>query len=127
WIAYLSLISILYNATDAHLLFERVLFPYPTSILLLVALTGILTLRPTTGFVGILTSPAMGGALSRILLPIIAALPFTLGWARLQALRSGSYPLEAGFATFTTSNVTVFILFLILSAHTLNRLDEKRR
>jgi len=117
----------MYKVRDQTPLFEQLLLPWPAASLLIAAVIAILSLRPQAGLVGVILSPALGGVVARLLFPIIVILPFTLGWSRLQALRSGAYPIEAGFAAFTASNVTVFVLFLVFTAFILNRLDERRR
>jgi signal transduction histidine kinase/ActR/RegA family two-component response regulator len=127
WMAYLGLIAGFYDVPPERTYFIHVMLTPWTALLFAFTGAGILLARPRHGLMAVISNASLGGILARFLLPLIAILPFTVGWLRLRALRTGSYELASGFAMFTASNTIVFGIFVWIMARTLNRLDLRRR
>jgi signal transduction histidine kinase/ActR/RegA family two-component response regulator len=127
WVTYLAILMRFFGGTSTKALFSWVVMPLHAAALLAVLALGILLARPRYGLMAALYSPSTGGSLARIMLPIVAVLPFTVGWVRLQALRDGGFDPGSVFALTSTTNVLMFALFIWFSARTLNLLDVRRR
>jgi PAS domain-containing protein len=69
----------------------------------------------------------LGGLLARKTLPLAFALPFLLGWMRLQGQQFGFYGTEFGLSIFTTANVVVFFTLIWIGSNSLNRVDAERK
>jgi diguanylate cyclase (GGDEF)-like protein/PAS domain S-box-containing protein len=64
--------------------------------------------------------------MARRILPFAIALPFMIGWLRLQGQYLGLYGTEFGLALFATSNIVLFVSLVWWSARIVNRLDAQR-
>ncbi|NUN95681.1 MAG: PAS domain S-box protein [Candidatus Omnitrophica bacterium] len=84
---------------------------------------GILAARPDRGLAGIVSSPRLGGAMARVMLPVAVLAPLLIGWTRLLGERQGLYGTEFGLGIL----ITVWAVFLsaltLKTAASLNRLD----
>jgi signal transduction histidine kinase/ActR/RegA family two-component response regulator len=127
WVAFLNTVAFMYGATAANGVNSVSAIPLPAAASFLILSLGALCLRPRAGIMGVLLNEHVGGVMARILLPVIVVLPFTVGWIRLQGNRLGYYDSYFGSALFSTTNILVFIVFIWLSARTLNHIDAKRR
>jgi PAS domain S-box-containing protein len=72
-------------------------------------------------------SSGPGGVISRRLLPAAILIPPLFGWLAWQGQRMGSYGTVSGLLLFAAANVTVFLALIWVSAHLLNRSDERRQ
>ncbi|MEO8379373.1 MAG: PAS domain S-box protein [Acidobacteriota bacterium] len=92
---------------------------------------GLLTLamlaaRPGAGFVATVTSPRVGGATARRLLPFAILVPLTLGLLFLQGHAAGWYGINFGLVLLAVSNVVVLTTGIFFSARSLNRTAAER-
>jgi signal transduction histidine kinase len=127
WATYFSLTAAFYQTKNLNRYFEWTLIPLPAAIVFAAFLIGQLATRPDRGIIATVLSRNSGGLLARVTLPILLLLPFTIGWVRIRAIRSGSYDLAASFAQFSTTNVVVFGAVLWWCAYVLNRMDARRQ
>jgi signal transduction histidine kinase len=127
WISLLVILSRFYGIRTMNTYFEVLLFPVQTAVPLCALAAGIFLLHPREGVCGILTSRYSGGVVARIALPVMLLLPFTVGWIRMRALRTGLHDLAGAFAQFSSTNTLMFCGFILFSAHVLNRLDARRQ
>jgi signal transduction histidine kinase/ActR/RegA family two-component response regulator len=127
WAGFLSAVARMYGASTANLVTSVSAIPLPSAVAFLLLTMGTLCARPRAGIMGVVMNEHVGGVMARILLPVIVVLPFTVGWLRLQGNRLGYYDSYFGSALFSTTNISVFIVFIWLTARTLNHIDGKRR
>jgi signal transduction histidine kinase len=127
WASYLSLAAHFYQIENLDGYFIHTLLPLPAAILFAVLLVGLLASQPREGFMAALSRRYMGGIVARIAFPVILLTPFTVGWIRIRAMRSGNYDLAAAFSQFATTNIVIFGAFIWLCAHMLNRVDARRQ
>jgi signal transduction histidine kinase len=127
WASYLSLTAHFYQIENLNGYFIYTLVPLPAAILFSILLVGLLASQPREGFMAALSRRYMGGIVARIAFPVILLTPFTVGWIRIRALRSGTYDLAAAFSQFATTNIVIFGAFIWLCAHMLNRVDARRQ
>jgi|GEM_PF-5849597 len=127
WASYLSLTANFYRVENLNQYFVHTLIPLPAAVLFAVLLAGLLASQPREGFMAALNRRYMGGMVARIAFPVILLTPFTVGWIRIRAMRSGTYDLAAAFSQFATTNIVIFGAFIWLCAHMLNRVDARRQ
>jgi signal transduction histidine kinase len=127
WLSLLVILAWFYGIEVVNPYFELLLFPAQTAPPLCALAAGIFLLHPREGLCGIMTSRYLGGTLARIALPLLLLLPFTVGWVRIQTLRTGFHDLGGAFAQYSTTNIMVFCGFILFSAHVLNRIDARRQ
>ena len=86
---------------------------------------GSLLVRPDRGFVAVIWSRRIGGALARRVLPWIALMP-AFRWLLWEGQRVGWYPPAFCAAAFTCFTQLVLTLVVWRGAHWLNTEDERR-
>jgi signal transduction histidine kinase len=74
-----------------------------------------------------LLSDRFGGALAKLLLPVIVIGIPLVGWIRLQAERKGYFGLEVGLALYALFNVLMLSVIVVLVARWLNRADSAQQ
>jgi PAS domain S-box-containing protein len=84
-----------------------------TAVGFVVLSTGVLACRPHRDLMAILAQDNLAGSSVRWLLPIVSAIPFAFGWARLQGEHAGLYGTEFGTA-LTISAITVVLVSVVL-------------
>jgi signal transduction histidine kinase len=127
WVTYLSLAANFYEIEHINRYFLHTLIPLPAALLFAFLLAGFLATQPRDGFMAALNRRYLGGALAGVAFPVILITPFTVGWIRIRALRSGEYDLAAAFSQFATTNIIIFGAFIWFCAHMLNRIDARRQ
>ncbi len=98
-----------------------------SACLLLALGLGILSARPTRGFMTTLTSEDLGGVMLRRVLPFAIALPILAGWIRITAQRSGRYDFNFGVAMAVAAVMLIMLAFLWFLAGNLNRTDGQKK
>ncbi|HPQ23655.1 MAG TPA: PAS domain S-box protein [Gammaproteobacteria bacterium] len=93
---------------------------------LIVAL-GILGARPQSGWVGLLSSAAVGGAFARRLLPMVVALLPLLGWAIAAGERAGHFGPEFHVNLLVIGSMLTMSVLIWWSARHINRRDAERQ
>jgi signal transduction histidine kinase len=127
WLSLFIILARFYGIRAMNSYFEVIVFPVQTALPLSLLSAGIFLLHPREGVGGILSSRYSGGMLARIALPIMFLLPFTVGWFRMQTVRTGMHDLGGAFAQFSSTNILMFCSFILFSAHVLNRIDARRQ
>ena len=126
WVSYLSLTANFYRVEHIKGFFLHTLIPLHAAALFAFLLAGFLAIQPRDGFMAALNRRYLGGMVARIAFPVILVTPFTVGWIRIKALRSGDYDLATAFSQFATTNIVIFGAFIWFCAHMLNRIDARR-
>ncbi len=96
-----------------------------TMLFLLLMFASLLS-HPDKHIVSVITSPYIGGVISRKLLPIALSVPFFLGWLRLMGQKAGFYGLETGIAITGLSSILVFTIIIWGLSNSLNSIDSDR-
>jgi signal transduction histidine kinase len=86
-----------------------------------------LLVRPETWLMKVFTSGNMGGIMARRLLPGLLLLPVLIGWFRIKGERSEIFESEVGVVLTSLTYTLCFVLFIWMTARSVNRIDEKRR
>jgi PAS domain S-box-containing protein len=90
-------------------------------------MSGTLALRSKEGLLGIITNEFAGGLTARRLIPIAIILPVLFGYLRLEAEHVGILSSSAsGVAFLTITIIFTFLVFILLNASVINRMDRKR-
>ena len=87
---------------------------------------GVWCVGSQAGFMRIVTNAETSGTLVRSCIPAAAALPFLIGWVRVQGVRLGWYGPEVGVVIVAMANATAFVALLSVAAWSL-RAAERRR
>lgn len=96
-----------------------------TSALFFIAGWGVLFTRPRNGFMSVLSSPLVGGLLTRRFLPPLAVAIVGFAWVRLQAQHAGYFGTEFGLALMATFSVSCVLVATLLAAKHLNTLHGR--
>lgn len=120
------------HAYDAEILYQEPRAPatgtaLPTAIALWLLATGILLARPDRGIMAIITSDRVGGAMARRLLAPAIAGPSLLGFVVvIVAGGETAESLSLSHALLATSSAAVAAGLTVLTAASLNRIDDAR-
>lgn len=98
----------------------------PTALAQALVAASILMARPERGVVAIVTSARLGGSIARRLLAPALAGPALLGFAVLAVTHEDSPSLSLSHALLATASATVAVGLTLLTAASLNRVDEAR-
>ena len=98
----------------------------PTAIATFFLASGMLSARPSDGFMGVFTDSAAGGMLARRLLPWAILVPFVLGWVYLAARGADVVGDTVGIAALVVGNIAMLILLIARSAAELTQYDHTR-
>lgn len=129
-VASFSLLTLLGHAYSV-VPFTRVHDPQPMAINSALSF-GLLALgagcaRPRRGFLAVVASASLGGALARQLLPASIAIPLLLSWLRLAGQEAGLFGVELGVALMAVATVLLMTYVVALATSTLDRVDRERR
>ncbi|PWF43625.1 ATP-binding protein [Massilia glaciei] len=125
-IATLALLGHAYGVSALHALrFFSTMTPHAAIGAVLVG-AGALLVRPAHGVVAVLVSGTVGGVLARRLLPLAFAIPFVLGWLRIEGERRAFYDSRFGVALTSLAYMILFSLFVWRTAEALRRSDDLR-
>ncbi|MCK9426048.1 MAG: PAS domain S-box protein [Ignavibacteriaceae bacterium] len=97
-----------------------------TAILFILLSLGILFSKPQVGFMKILLSRNVGGAMMRRILPVAILLPFLIGWIHVNSQYFELLPLGIAEIILDVINVTLFSILIFWLANSLNMVDIKR-
>jgi PAS domain S-box-containing protein len=87
----------------------------------------VLFARAERGLVGVLSADAVGGLLTRRLLPALLVVPVLLGWLRLRGEIVGLYGRAFGAALMVAATTLLLGGLVLWTAAWLNRADQARR
>ncbi len=127
-VALLSLFGYLFNVN----VFEQLVIVTTTQSLntifsFFILYVGILWLRPDEGFMQVLTSPLVGGEMSRKLLAWAIIIPFGVNLLIFNGQKLGWYSIEFGNTMRSVIVVTVLSILIWWTARSLNQVDHKRQ
>ena len=118
----------LYNFESLHSV--EVYFPMAVHTALCFAFlsVGILNLRAKRGFMRIVTFNGLGGNLARKLLPLAVLFPIVFDWLRFEGQRAGLFPnIESGISLISISVIITLAVIILITAHSLNKIDKIRK
>jgi PAS domain S-box-containing protein len=125
-VGLLNILTRLYGDSSSFGVARHTTMPLSMAVCFFGLSTAALLSRPASGLLNAISSPGLGGLLSRRLLPASLVIPALLGWVRLQGQLLGLYDTLFGLALFALSNVLSFGCLIWMSAAVLNRLDLAR-
>jgi len=127
WASILTGITLAYGTGAPNFFNIYTGIPAPLALAFILLIAGILLARPEKGILGTLFSENAGGAMARLLIPLVAVAAFIIGWLRIHGIRHGYFDNFFGYSQFAATNLVVFSIFIWISARVLNRTDAKRR
>jgi signal transduction histidine kinase len=98
-----------------------------SSAALLALSMALLVSRPERGVVALVLSTGSGGFMARRMIPVLIVVPTMIGWLSVSGVRAGLYDPELGMSIDVALAITVLLVVVLLSARTLNRIDDLRR
>ncbi|WP_149108331.1 response regulator [Limnoglobus roseus] len=122
-IALLVLIGYAYSAAGLTGVQSFIPMAWITAIVFAALSVGVLSARPDTGLMAVVTAGGAGGIMARRLLPAAVLVPAGLGWVRLFAEDQALIEPVTGLSLFVLSNIVVFSSLIWWSAASLNRSD----
>ncbi len=129
-VALVSLVALVGHAYDVRSLYR--VGPFASVALhtagaFLILSVGLLHARPDRGLLGSVTGGGPGGALLRRLLPAAVLVPFVVGWLSLKGEAAGLYSAHFGVALSATANILIFVMLLVGTARSIERVEVNRR
>jgi len=97
-----------------------------TAIAFMLLAIGLLSARPSCGFMTVFVSDSEGGIMARRLLLFAVAAPFLLGLLLLEYHRLGWYDVTFAFSLLIFLIIVVFTAVIWINAISLHRIDLKR-
>ncbi|QFZ92361.2 sensor domain-containing diguanylate cyclase [Synechococcus elongatus] len=126
WIALLGLFGYLLSIDTFYLFLDRsTAIAANTVVGLLVLSIGALSLHPQKGLLAVLSSPSLGGRLSRVLLPWFLLLPIVLRGIKILSQKYWSVTPVVGDGLVALTTTSLLLALLWLSARSLNQQEEK--
>jgi signal transduction histidine kinase/CheY-like chemotaxis protein/HPt (histidine-containing phosphotransfer) domain-containing protein len=119
-----STIGYAYGAVGLYGIRTYIPMALNTAVTFLVISAGLLSTNPGYGVMSIVTSPFMGGATARRLLPYIVGIPFTLGFVWLYGVRWNLFGPIHGIAMFVIANICVLVGIMVSTAKRLDKTAE---
>ena len=126
-IGLLALVGYAYDVESFYRIYGYSSMALHTALLFALLGLGTLCVRQDRGLMAIVVSEHSGGTVARRILPLAIALPFVLGWLRWQGELLGWYGTGFGLALFAISNILVFTSLVLISAHSVNKMDRQRQ
>lgn len=127
FVSMLALLGYLYQASWLYGVVSFVPMALPTAIVFHLLATGLLLARRDRGWVRLILSDSPGGALVRLMLPILLPALVVLGWLRLAGERHGFFGAEMGTTLYTVMAILIVWGLIWWSARSLHRADKERR
>ena len=125
-IPLISLICYFYNVEPIYEVAAFSSMALHTAMTAALMCVGILFLRPTQGFMLVITSPYSGGIMVRRLLPFVILGPIIIGWFRLLGQTLGYYTTIFGLVLMVISNIVMFVLVVWFNSRAINQIDHAR-
>lgn len=125
-INFLALVGYIFGTSSLYQIGPFVPITWQSAICLELIGVGALFSRPSSG-IAIITSTEAGGAMARMLLPVIFFFPLIFGWLRLQGQRIGFFNLEEGISFLVVALIVLFVVVIIFCAKVLNHLGLERK
>ncbi len=123
--SYIVPVSYLLNVSSFHQ-FLNTPVALNTGIAFCFVCLAVLTGRPDTWLMSVLTSKNSGGIMARKLLPWLVLLPVIIGWLRIYGEHSGVFVSEAGVLLVAITYTTCFVFLVWFTARSVNNIDRRR-
>ena len=128
-VALLALAGYAYGAEDFYGVGTHIPMALNTALAMFILCVGLLCVRPHRQPLSTLTSPSIGGAMVRRLLPAAFLIPLLLGYLQIKG-QEGPHPLYHpgfGVALFAVAIIVAFNILIWLNARLLHRTDVRRQ
>jgi diguanylate cyclase (GGDEF)-like protein/PAS domain S-box-containing protein len=125
--AFLVLLGYAYDVPVLYTVIRHTPMAFSSALGFLILCAGVLLSRPHRGMMSVITSPHLGGVLTRRLLPAALSLPIVLGWVRLKGQHAMLFSNEFGIALFAVMTAAIASALLLWTASSLDRVDADRR
>ena len=99
---------------------------FTTAMTLLVLSYGVLMTYSGRGLMATITADTSGGAMARVLVPIMIVVLPSLGWLRNQGMRIGLWDLGLGSASVSVLGMVILVSIVTVCARMLNTTDAGR-
>lgn len=86
----------------------------------------LLTMKPSEGYIKLITNDNIAGATSRLLIPMSFAITGMLGLIGLNAVNNGVFPNDLGVLYFVVLNSVIFLFLFYYSGSVINKEELKR-
>ena len=126
-VALLALTGYAYGSATFYAVGRFIPMALNTAICLFVLAIGVVCARPHRQPLRIMTSPTIGGAMVRRLLPWAFVVPLLLGWLRIRGERAGWFDSQFGVSLFAVAIVVAFNVLIWLNARLLHKTDVARQ
>lgn len=87
----------------------------------------IVTARPDTGFMKVITGKTIGGQVLRRILPAVVFVPWVLGWVILYGYRANLYSPGFGIALLQVLTLLVLVVVILHVVSVINREENMRK
>ncbi|ACK65411.1 PAS/PAC sensor hybrid histidine kinase [Rippkaea orientalis PCC 8801] len=128
--AIISLLSLFGHLFSVTVLATLIIFSTTqalhTALTFLILYSGLLLTTPEQGLMEVLTSPLIGGVVSRWLIPWAIIFPLVLDRLALQGFYLGWYDLKAAYGIQATFTIVSFLLMIWWAAYLLNKIERDR-
>lgn len=101
--------------------------PMISIILFLLLGFGLVFMRPDYGITSLLVSGESGGTMVRRMLPPAIIIPILLGYIGLVGVGGIYYAAKIGISLLVMATIIFFIIFIIINAYLIERVDIKRK
>lgn len=126
WLSLLGLFGYLLNISAFYLFFDRQTAIASNTVVGFVILSlGALSLHPQKGLLAVITSPSLGGRLSRLLLPCFLVLPLVLRGIKIWSQDRWNVAPAVGDGMVTLITTSLLVALLWMTARSLNHQEEK--
>lgn len=126
-ISMLAMIGHVFGARTLYAIGFHTQMAAQTSAALLALSVAFLLSHPDRGAVALIMSSGSGGFMARRMIPVLIVVPTFIGWLSISGVRARIYDVELGMAIDVVLAITVLLVVVLLSARTLNRVDDLRR
>ncbi|HTL29612.1 MAG TPA: PAS domain S-box protein, partial [Tepidisphaeraceae bacterium] len=124
--AWLALLGYTYSVATLYGVQDSIPMALHTALTFLVLSVSVLFVRPSEGFMGVVTSDTTAGIVARRLIPTAILLPSIVGWFRLIFERIGTFSTETGTAFSVITNMVIFLMLVWWNAAMLYQSDVRR-
>ena len=124
--AYLAILGYVYGESVLYAVVATSPIALYTSVLFVVASTGLLVARPTSVLGTNLLSRNLAAQINRRLLPVAILAPPLLGWLTQQGEGLGAYPARFGLAMFTVGIAAIVSGLVWRSSRSLQAVHDQR-
>lgn len=126
-IGLITLTGYLYRTQGLYGISTFIPMAFSTGIAFCLLSLGLFSARKNEGIGTVFSSPDLGGAMARRLLPVVVIIPLALGALRIHGQSAGWYDIETGASLLTVMTMLILALLTWKSAKDLGAIDQAYR